>query len=87
MFYAQRMSNFMRRQLTNSRKQIFEEQRRIRDNLGRIPSNSDLYRRYLKKLNAQEDELERIDTATTRAQDAIDRANGALTDYIAGLDM
>jgi len=74
-------------QSTNSRKRIFEEQQRIRNNLGRIPSNSDLYRRYLKKLNQQEDKLERIDTAMTKAQDDVDRAKDALTNYIAGLDM
>jgi hypothetical protein len=74
-------------QLTESRKRIFEEQQRIRNNLGRIPSNSDLYRRYLKKLNQQEDKLERIDTAMAKAQDDVDAAKDALTDYIAGLDM
>ncbi len=58
-----------------------------RDNLGRIPSNSDLYRRYLKKLNQQEDKVERLDTAMTKAQDEVCRAKDALTDYIAGLDM
>ena len=74
-------------QLTTLRQRIFEEQQRIRDNLGRIPSNSDLYRRYLKKLNQQEDKLERIDTGMATAQDEVDSAKDALTDYIAGLDM
>ncbi len=74
-------------QLTNSRKQIFEEQKRIRNNLGRIPSNSDLYRRYLKKLNDQEDELERIEAATAAAQDHVNAARDALTKYIAGLEI
>ncbi len=73
--------------MTDSRKRIFEEQQRIRNNLGRIPSNSDLYRRYLKKLNQQEDKLERIDTGMAKAQDDVDRAKDALTGYIAGLDM
>ena len=74
-------------QLTDSRQRIFEEQTRIRNNLARIPSNSDLYRRYLKKLNQQEDKLERIDTGLAKAQDDVDAAKDALTDYIAGLDM
>ncbi|MEE9249958.1 MAG: hypothetical protein V3U93_02385, partial [Alphaproteobacteria bacterium] len=74
-------------QLTHSRQRIFEEQTRIRNNLGRIPSNSDLYRRYLKKLNQQEDKLERIDTGLAKAQEDVDRAKDALTDYIAGLEM
>ncbi len=74
-------------QLTQGRKRIFEEQTRIRNNLGRIPSNSDLYRRYLKKLNKQEDALERLDRGTAGAKTAVDAAQDALTDYIAGLEM
>jgi uncharacterized protein YjbJ (UPF0337 family) len=31
--------------------------------------------------------LERIDTAMAKAQDDVDAAKDALTDYIAGLDM
>ncbi len=78
------------RELTHSaqgRKRIFEEQTRIRNNLGRIPSNSDLYRRYLKKLNQQEDALERLDRDTADAQAKVDAAQDALTDYIAQLEL
>ena len=78
------------RELTQSaqgRKRIFEEQTRIRNNLGRIPSNSDLYRRYLKKLNQQEDALERLDRNAADAQAKIDAAQDALTDYIARLEL
>jgi len=74
-------------QLTQGRQRIFEEQTRIRNNLGRIPSNSDLYRRYLKKLNQQEDALERLDRDTADTQDKIDAAQDALTGYIARLEM
>ena len=74
-------------ELVNSRKRIFEEQTRIRNNLSRIPPNSDLYRRYIKKLNAQEDALERLDHDTAAAQAEVDAAQDALTDYIAGLEM
>ncbi|MHA1153931.1 MAG: hypothetical protein ACTSQ7_14940 [Alphaproteobacteria bacterium] len=74
-------------QLTQGRKRIFEEQTRIRNNLGRIPSNSDLYRRYLKKLNQQEDSLERLDRDTADTQAKVDAARDALTDYIAGLSL
>ncbi len=74
-------------QSDKGRKRIFEEQTRIRNNLGRIPSNSDLYRRYLKKLNQQEDALERLDRDTAEAQAKVDAAQDALTDYIAGLKL
>ena len=73
--------------LTQGRTRIFEEQTRIRKNLGRIPSNSDLYRRYLKKLNQQEDALERLDRDSADTQAKIDAAQDALTDYIAGLKL
>ncbi len=73
--------------LNQGRTRIFEEQTRIRNNLGRIPSNSDLYRRYLKKLNQQEDALERLDHDSANTQANIDTAQDALTDYIAGLKL
>jgi hypothetical protein len=72
---------------TQGRTRIFEEQTRIRNNLGRIPSNSDLYRRYLKKLNQQEDALESLDHDSANTQANIDAAQDALTDYIAGLKL
>jgi hypothetical protein len=74
-------------QLANGRKRIFEEQKRIRDNLGRIPRDNDLYRRYLQKLNDQEDELEGLNVEMARAQDDLNGAQDALTKYIAGLNM
>ena len=74
-------------QLDQGRTRIFEEQRRIRDNLGRIPSNSDLHRRYIKKLGQQEDALEGLDRDTVAAQAELDAAQDALTDYIAGLEI
>lgn len=73
--------------LTQSRKQIFEEQKRIRNNLGRVPSNSDLYRRYLKKLNVQEDELEGLNASLKATLSDLERAQDELTHYIAGLEI
>ena len=37
-----------------NRRRMFEEQKRIRDNLARIPKDSDLYRRYITTLTDQE---------------------------------
>ena len=73
--------------LAHSRKKLFEEQQRIRNNLGRVPHNSDLQRRYLRKLDLQEDELEALDAETERAHRELDAARDALTGYIAGLDL
>ncbi len=75
------------RELEQDRKRIHQEQKRIRDNLARIPRDSDLYKRYMKKLNAQEDSLESILSRSENTREAATRARAALTDYIQGLDI
>ncbi|MDH3474163.1 MAG: DUF4139 domain-containing protein, partial [Rhodospirillales bacterium] len=72
-------------QLGGQRDRIFDEQKRIRDNLGRVPSNSDLQRRYLKKLDQQENRLERLEIETAEAQEALNQAEDRLSERIAQL--
>ena len=74
-------------QLGQTRDRIFQEQKRIRDNLGRVPHNSDLQRRYLTKLDGQESELEQILEALGAAEADHGRAQDALADYIADLEL
>jgi len=74
-------------QLGQTRDRIFQEQKRIRDNLGRVPHNSDLQRRYLTKLDRQESELERILEALGATEADHGRAQDALADYIADLEL
>jgi hypothetical protein len=74
-------------QLGQERERIFQEQKRIRDNLSRVPHNSDLQRRYLTKLDGQESELERILVALGAAETDHGRAQDALADYIAELEL
>ncbi len=74
-------------ELVQQRQRIFEEQARIRENLVRVPQNSDIHKRYLTKLNTQEDELEKILLAMEDAQEALNRAHEALSDYIGGLEL
>ena len=69
-------------ELERARQIIYQEQSRIRDNLGRIPSGSDLHRRYLRKLDAQEDKLETILEAFDQAQRRQVEASRKLDDYI-----
>jgi hypothetical protein len=64
---------------------IFEEQKRIRDNINRVPRESDLYRRYLDKLNAQETELEEIAAGRDETKARIEESREALARYIRGL--
>ena len=75
--HEQRMAELERARLV-----IHQEQSRIRDNLGRIPSGSDLHRRYLRKLDAQEDKLETILEAFDQAQRHHIEASRKLDDYI-----
>ena len=49
--------------------------------------DSDLHKRYLKKLNVQEDKLETILAETEDTREAFNAANTALGDYIRGLEI
>jgi len=73
--------------LVNKRKEIEAEQGRVRSNLGAVPANSDVHRRYLGLLNEQEDRLGRLDIELAKARDAEASAAQALADYIRGLDL
>ena len=45
-------------QLEQQRQALFKDQERLRENLARVPANSDLGKRYLKTLDSQENTLE-----------------------------
>ncbi len=65
--------------------EIVADQDRIRENLARVPRESDIYRRYLAKLNDQEDALERLAPEIDAAEADVDAAARGLRDYIDGL--
>jgi Domain of unknown function (DUF4139) len=67
------------------RQQIIQEQARLRDNLARVPANSDLQRRYLATLDKQETELEAIAKRRADAEKAVEAARDALRTYVAQL--
>jgi hypothetical protein len=67
------------------RQQIVQEQARLRDNLARVPANSDLQRRYLATLDKQETELEAIAKRRADAEKAVEAAREALRSYVAQL--
>jgi hypothetical protein len=69
------------------RKAIGEEQARIRDNMARVPANSDLGRRYVAKLNEQETELEKLETDRAAAAKRVEEAKKALSDYVASVKL
>ena len=72
-------------QIDADKQQIVQEQSRLRDNLARVPANSDLQRRYLTTLDKQETDLEAIATRRADAQKAVETARDALRNYVSQL--
>ncbi|MFA5119985.1 DUF4139 domain-containing protein [Zavarzinia sp.] len=64
---------------------LTEEQARLRANLDAVPHDSDLYRRYLKKLDEQETAIEQLQSKIADARDVAEAADKKLADFIAGL--
>jgi hypothetical protein len=64
---------------------IVQEQARLRENLARVPANSDLQRRYLATLDKQETELEAIAKRRADADKAVETARDALRTYVVSL--
>ena len=62
--------------------QIVQDQVRLRDNLARVPANSDLQRRYLASLDKQENELEALKARKIEADKGVEAAENALRAYI-----
>lgn len=72
-------------QIDTERKQIVDEQGRIRENLSKVPANSDLQKRYLATLEKQENDLDALAKKKADAQKAVDAARDTLRTYIAQL--
>ncbi len=73
--------------LENQRAGIHADQERLRDNLVRVPSDSDLHRRYLAKMTDQEDALDRWEIAMAAARDGVEAAERALAQAIHDLEI
>jgi len=71
--------------LDSDRQQIVQEQARLRDNLARVPANSDLQRRYLATLDKQETDLEGIAKQRSEAEKGVEAARSALRTYVSQL--
>lgn len=72
-------------QLDNERKAIVADQERLRGNLGSVPRDSDLYKRYLAKLEEQENALEKLTKDRATTDQALASARQALSEFIAKL--
>lgn len=72
-------------QIDAERQQIVQEQARLRENLARVPANSDLQRRYLATLDKQETQLEVLAGRRSDAEKSVEVAREALRTYVAQL--
>ena len=72
-------------QVDAEKQQIVQEQARLRDNLARVPANSDLQRRYLAALDKQETDLEALAKRRAEAEKAVETARAALRTYVSQL--
>lgn len=72
-------------EIDGQRQRIVQEQARIRDNLARVPSGTDLHRRYLATLDRQETEIEALAKRRGEAELAVQTARDAVSKYVASL--
>lgn len=82
---AQTQSDRARRERTIA--EISQEQTRIRENMGKLAQNSDLYARYIKKLDQQETELDDLRKKIEGLKDAEAGQERELNDYLGSLDV
>jgi hypothetical protein len=66
---------------------ITSEQDRIRQNMQAIDRNTDLYRRYVKKLTDQEDDIDKIRKEAEKLRAVELKKRNALDEYLIGLDV
>lgn len=72
-------------QLEEQRQELFKDQERLRENLTRAPTNSDLAKRYLKKLDTEENTLEALHSKAQEKRSALDKLQQELAQYIRSL--
>jgi hypothetical protein len=67
--------------------EIAQEQGRIRENMAKLAESADLYKRYVKKLDQQETDLEALRKEIEALKDTEAREQQALDDFLARLDL
>lgn len=73
--------------LVNQITEISEEQNRIRSNMNSLSQNSELYKRYVEKLGAQETQIEKLREEIARLREAEDAARKELRAYVDTLNI
>ncbi len=73
--------------LEKERNDIAVDQTRVRENMGRIDRNTDLYARYLKNMGEQETRLEAIRTEIESARVELEKRRNELNQYVGNLNV
>jgi hypothetical protein len=76
-----------RRRFEQQIQEIAQEQSRMRENMGRLAQNSELYNRYVRKLDQQETELDKIRKDIETLKGTEEQQRKELNDYLMGLDI
>jgi hypothetical protein len=76
-----------RRRFEQQIQEITQEQSRMRENMGRLAQNSELYNRYVRKLDQQETELDKIRKDIEALKGTEEQQRKELNDYLMGLDI
>lgn len=66
---------------------IDQEQNRIRGNMGQLPKDSDLFRRYVTKFTEQEDKVDALRKQVSASVDEETKLRKSLDDYLANLEI
>lgn len=73
--------------LNTESREITQDQSRVRENMGRIDRNSDLYARYMKKLGEQESRVEKITEEQDAARATLKTQEAAMNAYLSTLNV
>jgi hypothetical protein len=76
-----------RRRFEQQIQEITQEQGRMRDNMGKLAQNSELYNRYVRKLDQQETEIDKLRKDIEALKGTEEQQRKELNDYLTGLDM
>jgi hypothetical protein len=68
-------------------KEIAQEQTRIRENMGRLAQTSELYNRYVKKLDHQETEMEKLRKEIEGLKETEEEQKREVNEYLVSLDI
>jgi hypothetical protein len=74
-------------QVERQLKAILDDQARLRANMERVPKDSDAYKRYLKKFDEQETEIEKLQDAIKNLQATEHEQHQAYEDYLSNLSV